>query len=200
MEETQAAWPQLWGVSPFSTLNIKLEYGSCRGSACGKLGMSDSKHYSCCFGLVSQDSGRFKSGFCEATGCSREVGCPGNAQTQSLGKVGVDVNHGWGLGHRSCDTFCCSQTSCTVWKTTKIPAWQFPASPLTSQALLMHVSDYLRHQHKFSIFVLKNIFPLGSWYTWKCQNGHSCPTSCANERRWNILIPELTQQVTRHVK
>lgn len=67
MEKTQGvAWPELWGVSPISTLNIKLTYRSCRGSVCGELGRSYCKHYTCCSVLFSQASGRFERRFCEA--------------------------------------------------------------------------------------------------------------------------------------
>lgn len=160
------------------------------------LGRSDCKHCSCCFVLVSQASGRFKRGFCEAKDWSREVGCPGNAQTQSLGKADADVDHHWGLDYKSCGTFCCSLTSSAVSKATL----QFLTSPLISRALFLHFNDCLRHPCKFWIPLLKHIFPSGSWYTWKCQNRHSFPTGHANEHRWNTLTTEPPQKVTCHVK
>lgn len=87
-------------------------------------------------------------------------GIPRHAQTQSLGKVDVDVDRGWGLGHRSCDNFCCSQTSSAVSKATKIPTLQFPTSPLTSRALFRHVNDCLS-----SLEFFLNTFSLQGAYT-----------------------------------
>lgn len=87
-------------------------------------------------------------------------GVPRNAQIQSLGKVDVDVDRGWDLGHRSCDNFCCSQTSSAVSKATKISTLQFPTSPLTSRALFLHVNDCLS-----SLEFFLNTFSLQGAYT-----------------------------------